>query len=79
MEEQKEPKSLENEETTVVVQKQEGNSPETSSDTTPKSEEKMFKHEIYDRLPFTLQGVDRFVKIMIGITIAVLILAFATR
>ena len=41
-------------------------------------EEKMFVHEIYDRLPFTYKGVDRFIKIMIGVTIAVLIFAILT-
>ena len=79
MEEQKEPEKLVNEETTVVIEKQADNQAENQKESTPKSEEKMFKHEIYDRLPFTYQGVDRFVKIMIGITIAILILAIATR
>jgi hypothetical protein len=38
-------------------------------------EGKMFKHEIYDRLPFTYKGVDIFTKVMIGITIAFIFFA----
>jgi hypothetical protein len=79
MEEQKESKNLENVNSPEVIQKQEDNQTENLEDTTPKKEDKMFKHEIYDRLPFTYQGVDRFVKIMIGVTIAILIFAIATR
>jgi hypothetical protein len=79
MEDQNESKNLETVNTPEVSQKPGETQGENSEDTTPKSEDKMFKHEIYDRLPFTYKGVDRFVKIMIGITIAILILAIATR
>ncbi len=41
----------------------------------PKKEEKMFKEEIYDRLPFSYKQVDIFTKVIIGVTIAFVIFA----
>lgn len=35
-----------------------------------KKEEKMFKEEIYDRLPFSYKQVDIFTKVIIGVTLA---------
>lgn len=78
MEDQKEAKNNENIEAYEDLQKQENNQSE-HEESTPKREEKMFKHEIYDRLPFTYEGVDRFVKIMVGVLIVILIIAIATR
>jgi hypothetical protein len=41
----------------------------------PKKEEKMFKEEIYDRMPFSYKQVDIFTKVIIGVTIAFVIYA----
>lgn len=47
---------------------------ESQNPTTEKKQDKMFIHEIYDRLPFTYKQVDFFTKVLIGFTIAFVII-----